>query len=231
MIFQSFHGSPGSPEDFFQLESLLGGTWYHQDRRQALESQKASLLQDSILVGYSWGCRELFRVLNQERKQSQNLKPQKVILISPFLFTEPVGLLKKVLLNLPGIGRVLISSQAETAVKTFLRESSHPQKPSDLYSLQKDKLKKTNTLRTAVLEKDDFTIHNIPDGLEALVIWGDADQTSSQQNQIDPLMDKLGSSSRLVSLPDSGHALPWNKAKEISEIIKQQLQLSTGGHS
>lgn len=107
-----FHGSPGSKEDFEDLENLLSPYPLHAYPRKNYPGFSSSLLdymaqqKNQILIGYSWGCRELLEYYTKNHSRIET-----VILISPFILNcnksslsiksrLVVGFLRKILMKI-----------------------------------------------------------------------------------------------------------------------------------
>jgi len=106
-----FHGSPGCKEDFKDLENHLLPYSLNAYPRRNYPHYSNSLLdtmaqrKNQLLVGYSWGCREL---LEYYAKNHSNIET--IILISPYILNSYksvlsiksriiVGLLRKILIR------------------------------------------------------------------------------------------------------------------------------------
>ncbi len=214
----SFHGSPGGPEDFSQISKLLKHNFLHTDRQKNSIIEKEELDQQSIFIGYSWGCRELFRFL-----KSNPSSPQLVILISPYLFAEPIGLFKKLILSTPFIGNKILSKMSKKAIDSFLSKSSHPQDVPSEYQDYKKHLLKTKVLKQSLFEKDLFSLDDVNKRTPILLIWGESDQTSNYDQQIAPLI-KHTESINIKKISSGGHALPWTHSQEVADLISHYLK-------
>lgn len=222
MNFVSFHGSPGGPADFSSLEKVLPGNYRHIDRYLPSEEEgELSSENREVLIGYSWGARELFKYYEQNRE-----KVVAIILISPYMFHAQTSPMKKIILKTVWPGNLIISKLASKAIDSFVTESSCPQRPSESYLDFKKYLARVDVLKASLLEKDAFSplmLKNMNVSKKVLILWGKEDKTSLFQSQITPVLEAV-EESRLVELEDAGHALPWTSSSEIIEPIQQFLK-------
>jgi len=216
--WMSFHGSPGSPSDFAQLENALGGVWFHQDRNKGIMGSDS--MDGAHCVGYSWGCRELLRTV-AETKAS----PRSIILISPYMFGAESSFFKRILFRIPILSSLLVSSKTGQIADSFIVESSKPDRPSEIYKTQHSFFRKIKVLEAAVLEKDNFSVSQLPQlNIPILIVYGTKDQTSGFEQQVAPLMKKWGGLVNLIKYEGRGHALPWNQPKELQISIQKFLK-------
>jgi len=213
----SFHGSPGSPRDFFLLERSLGGSWIHQDRNNG---HFIGSLKGATVIAYSWGCREALRALSKSSE-----KPERVIFIAPYIFGAGGGLLKKLIFKIPLLGAMLVSAKGEKIASDFISESSSPDSPSEIYLREKKFLSRSDVLGQAVAEKDEFDISHVEKlDVPFLVLFGGEDKTSKFSEQISPLKNKLGVQGQFQKIKGAGHALPWNRSDEVAKSIKKFIK-------
>lgn len=220
----TFHGSPGGPADFELLEKSLEGELIHFDRyNKNFKDHKGN--EKVILIGYSWGCKELFDYYKTNSDQVE-----KIILISPFIFNSNVSTIKNLILSTPLIGSSLLKRIGPKAIEKFISDSSSPLAAPKEYLDQKEYLANYKNLKKSIFEKtylqeSDFTELYDP-SCPVLVIYASEDKTSEYNEQIAPL-EKNIKSLKIETINGAGHALPWTNPQEISRIINEFISKST----
>jgi acyl-CoA synthetase (AMP-forming)/AMP-acid ligase II len=218
LSIRAHHGSPGGPGDFLAFTTLLDRLqWQNYSRYETKDSSadKAPELQ----LGFSWGCAYALAAA------VKNPNTQALFLISPYLFHDGVGTLKKLLLKSP-LGDVLLRQLAPKAVESYLKKSLHPAPVTDEHRTHAKSYMAPAILKQALLEKDDFNRAQILANLKILndrniplvVFYGEEDQTSSLSAQIMPLQ-KSCPDLQLIKFQQAGHALVGTKGIDIAQYL------------
>ena len=212
----TFHGSPGGPIDFHELESFLDQKLIHTNR---YEENKFNINEKGqILIGYSWGCKSLIDYYQRNRENIQ-----KIILISPYMLGASSSSAKNILLSIPFLGNKILSKAGPSAIEKFLIDSSFPCEPTTFYQSQRERLCSVDILKKSTLEKITLTLRDFPKiTIPTLVIYGDEDKTSLKSEQIDPL-SKIFTDLKFETIQKSGHAIPYTHAELVATKIKQFL--------
>ncbi|WP_127716971.1 AMP-binding protein [Halobacteriovorax sp. HLS] len=224
MKFITFHGSPGGPADFKQLESYIDGEFIHIDRYN--QSPQPKIVDEKlILLAYSWGSKELFDFYQRNSEQVE-----KIILISPFLFNSNVSTLKNLLLATPILGSALLKRIGPKAIEKFIKDSTSPLEVPKDYQAQSDYLSDYKILKKSIFEK----VHLIESEFSSeyniecpvLIIYGSEDKTSDYNEQVSPLERNI-KTLKVETIAGAGHALTWTNAHEVSKLINEYIGKST----
>ncbi len=218
--FYTFHGSPGTPYDFYPLEMLfINASWknyirYTEKKPTVIQSQK----EYPIALGYSYGCIDALI----SAAQDENIKA--LILISPFTHNTKTSLIKKLIAVAPGIGAKILAKKAPEAIDEFLIKSSYPDLPTEGYKKYGEHLKNPKLLQASLWEKKDRDAQVIQAidllnqrSIPTMIIWGESDQTSTYEEQIKPLTDKI-INCQLVKIK-GGHALSYTQTAQVAKTI------------
>jgi acyl-CoA synthetase (AMP-forming)/AMP-acid ligase II/pimeloyl-ACP methyl ester carboxylesterase len=212
----TFHGSPGGPSDFRAIEKLVDHTFVHTNRyeRSSFETSK----EKYILIGYSWGCRELIKFYENNKD-----KVEKIIFISPYMFNVTVSKVKNTILCTPVIGNLLLKRVAPKAIEQFIHSSSSPLSPTQDYLSQLENLSRVDIVRKSTVEKDLMVPSDVSISVPTLVIYGKEDSTSSWKRQIEPLKEII-KDLQIETLENAGHAITWTNSKDVANFINQFLK-------
>lgn len=214
ITYASFHGSPGIPNEFLQLQSQLGGNWSHQDR----PNNTTPNVDSDIWIGYSWGCRELLSLLN-----STSNSPKAVVLLAPFIYPH-LDVVNKTLFKTPVLGKLLFDLVGPSAIEKGLLKSSDPALPSNYYREAQGEVFSYLRVKHATLEKKSSPFHFPSGDFQVLVIYGEQDQTTDYNLQIAPIESFYKGKIKIEKLKDSGHALVWNHAEAVAEVVTHFLE-------
>ena len=229
-----FHGSPGTPDDFLELEKALEGHTLQRVLRNGYPSNgftdsektplESNLPQSSVYLGYSWGGLSCLRAAARASHSVAH-----VILVAPYIYPKPAGGLKKMLLGAPWIGDKLLSSKGPGIIEELLTRSSSPHEVPPSYRARASALAAPEILRRAVFEKEeaapatDHVLKQLTEaGTSVLIIWGTDDLTSSEEDQVAPLRQALKIEKEL-KLENAGHALLWTHPNELAQGITDYL--------
>jgi len=222
------HGSPGTPEDFTNLQNLFSSHEFINSTRLGYPNFKNPIPSKDglIIIGYSFGC---LQALKDASTYGEKVK--KIILISPFLYGgRKLGKAASLLIRCPLVGNLILKKSAIKAIPTLLINSSFPQKIPNDYQTQAQQFLNPNVLRPALLEKNicNCTITNLLKEIAykkipVTIIRGEQDKTSTYESQIVPLKKEIDFSEHIIK--DAGHALLWTHASELEKIIKSDLSL------
>ncbi|OUR96739.1 hypothetical protein A9Q84_10385 [Halobacteriovorax marinus] len=222
MKIMTFHGSPGGPDDFKELaeylQEHLEAKFFHTNRYVRKTNDSAE--DELVLLGYSWGCRELLKFYSENKS-----RVSKIIFISPYILHANVSTAKNALLRTPFLGKALLKRVGEKAIDKFMKESSSPLSPGISYLKQREYLARPDILRKATTEKDfvteaDIKVLNV--AVPVLILYGESDATSLKDVQIEPLIRSI-EKTKLEVIKGCGHALPWTSSKEIEGRISDFL--------
>ena len=239
----SHHGSPGTPDDFnFFYESLKQN--FQNGTQIRLNGQNRFLISvptnkkkrtkaqfnksEGYQIGYSWGCNNA--LISGLENSTKTLG---IILISPFLFAKKVNPLTRGILKTPFLSPFLLNTFGTNAVRKMLKKSSAPLNIPDNYRANLSTYSTHHVLRESSLEK------NIPQSqivtllqkleeknIPILVLWGDKDQTSKEEEQIAPL--RQFKNINIIPLNDAPHALLWTHNNEIAQEVTNFIMLTHG---
>lgn len=218
MKIVTFHGSPGGPEDFKEIEKYIEATYCHTNRY--MNNKNIKVDDEMILLGYSWGCRELLKYYKQHRS-----KVSKIIFISPYIFNANVSAPKNLILSLPILGKTLLSKVGPSAIEKFIIESSSPLPPPPNYQNQSDYLKRVDILRKSTTEKDLVNTKELKSlniEVPTLILYANQDSTSKREEQVEPLL-KYIKNSKVETIENAGHALVWTSVEQIKDPITNFL--------
>lgn len=232
----SHHGSPGMPSDFNFFQSSLE-KMFHQgikiklkaiDRFNKLTFHGAFKKAKGHHVGYSWGCTQALMWALENIDQTQG-----VILVSPYLFTTTPNKMTKTILNMPVISSIVLGAIGKKTIKKMLIQSSAPLDVPLHYEAQLKHYMGPHVLRQSALEKNfsSETIINTLRKLEEknipiLVLWGENDQTSKEEDQILPL--KQFSNITVTKIKNAPHAMLWTHDEEIAREVANFIMLTHG---
>ncbi len=218
--FYTFHGSPGTPYDFYPLEMLfIQAKWNGFIRyTEKMPSVKTSKNEYPIALGYSYGC------VAALKEAAQNEAIKALVLISPYTHATKTSALKKLIAVAPVIGRKILAAKANEAIDEFLVKSSYPDAPTEGYKKYGEHLKNTKLLQASLWEKKDHdeevleAIDKINSrAIPVLIIWGEGDQTSTYEAQIKPLETRL-KNKKIIKL-QGGHALAFTQTAETAKAL------------
>ena len=212
------HGSPGSNRDFFHLKVMLPE--FHFDFLDRVENKSTNTSPPNIQLGYSFGC------VSAINRAADNDSTERIILISPYLYTEKkVGLVLKHIMNTKALSKPLLNLMGPKKIEKLLVNSSSPHGVPDIYREDSYSFSKPERLSHAIIEKE-HDLSTLFASLKTLekrkvpiyIIYGDNDLTSSYDDQIKPLIEF--SNVELFSIPNAGHALLWTHTEILANKIK-----------
>jgi pimeloyl-ACP methyl ester carboxylesterase len=230
-----FHGSPGTENDFLLLRQKLlryeiNTYVVKSNHSHSYKFSSNFEKKDSILLGYSWGCRGALEFLFHHSHFIKSL-----ILISPYLIhpSRPL-LINKTIKDFPLIRRFLLKMITGSIVNNYLTKTSFPsQIPSSylknklLYSTPEvftrflyEKIEPQFISYASILREVDK--HGIP----VLILYGEKDSYIDINANIS-MIKKIIPYSNVYSIPHSGHALLWTHTNEITEYIADFLNFHT----
>lgn len=202
------HGSPGTSEDFNFLKSKFNDV--HCLKR-------GETVQGDIYIGYSFG--SYFAI----RDFVENKNAEKLILLVPYLFAEPLGTLKKCLISNSITSTLLISKMADGIIEDLLKKSSSPKEISSEYRNDAKKYKNVSVLRQAALEKEIpkneiVSLCEKLKGREVHILWADSDQslTNEHTSEIKALVHATE-----TTFKNAGHAIAWTHREELLEKLEE----------
>jgi len=213
-----YHGSPGTEEDFKFLEGYL---------ENVVMASRGESYDGDIYIGYSFG--SYFAI----KDFVNNPKASKLILISPYLFSEPLGSLKKLLLSNSLSANFLISKLKDKIIDELIEKSAHPKSASNEYREIAARYNNVNILQRAALEKE-IPASEIEDlckkckDREVVIIWGDQDQ-STDLGHIQRIRKLI--TAKEITLTGAGHAIPWTHREEVMKYILENSKERIGYHS
>lgn len=222
-----FHGSPGTPDDFLELEPYFRG--FHFERPVRPGYPDASFFRSTlckgrsdgrILVGYSWGCLAALR-----EAAEFPTRVAAIILISPYLYPQPASLVLRTLIRTPLLGNALLARRGPAIVEQLLTRSASPIAVPDSYRQLAPRLARPASLRAAVLEKSEPGM-SADDALDLVREWeiplamirGADDQVSPADEQIIPVRHRAPGFIEYC-FDNAGHALLWTNTKEVANAI------------
>lgn len=218
--FYTFHGSPGTPYDFYPIEMIfIQAKWKGFIRyTQSMPEITHAKNEFPIAMGYSYGCIDALKVA------AKNEEIKALVLISPYVHNTKTSLLKKLIAVAPGIGRKILEKKAPEAIDDFLIKSSYPDAPTEGYLKYGENLKNAKLLQASLWEKKDRDtevlgyINQLKERkIPILILWGKEDQTSSYAEQIKPLVDRLPMA-QLCEI-QGGHALSYTQTAKVIENL------------
>ncbi len=227
--FYTFHGSPGTPYDFYPLEMLFIQAKWNGFIRYTQKRPEVTLSNNEypIALGYSYGCIDALK----QAAKDENIKA--LVLISPFTHNTQTSLLKKLIAVAPGIGAKILAKKAPAAIDEFVIKSSYPDSPTEGYKKYAEHLKNPKLLQASLWEKknqDALVIEAIQKvnarGIPVLIFWGEGDQTSLYDEQIKPLTDRI-KNHELIKI-QGGHALIYTQtalvARALADFCKKEIK-------
>jgi pimeloyl-ACP methyl ester carboxylesterase len=217
------HGSPGTVDDFRYLKSEFTQlNWHSVDRYKDDHGPgQGSLIQ----VGYSWGSVEAIKSAVKQKEHTKG-----IILISPYMFaSNKMSPVIKTILSLPILGSLMLSKMAPKSIVKMIKDSASPNKVPENYRICETLFSKPEILKPAMLEKD-IPTSDIINSLEkaksldipVLVIRGDADETSNNNNEQFEILSKYLEFEEVI-LKSAGHALLWTHTRGVQDEIKRFL--------
>ena len=214
-----FHGSPGTSQDFDVLKTYLPQVNFRSVSRYA-KTTTYSIDAPSFVLGYSWGC---IPAMDFALKNHALVKG--LIFVSPYLFPTNRSLIKKAI-TFSIFGAVLLKLFGKSSINNMLVKTSYPQDPSPSY-------KKASVEYLAILKESIIETLQKPDVLKKLetinklsiqltIIWGEEDQTSSENAQIAPIKTAV-KKVVLDKIKNAGHALIFTNPKELASVIRKAI--------
>lgn len=222
-----FHGSPGTPDDFRELEPYFRGFRLVRPVRPGYPEanfSQSTLNQGRcdgrILIGYSWGCLAALR-----EAVEFPTRVAAIVLIAPHLYPHPASRLMQTLLRTPILGRSLLARRGRSIVDQLLTRSAFPVAVPDSYRQLASRLAHPASLCTAVLEKSEPGLF-ADDALDMVRKWqiplamirGADDQVSPAENQVIPVRHRPPGFIDYC-FDNAGHALLWTHTKEVANAI------------
>jgi pimeloyl-ACP methyl ester carboxylesterase len=184
-----------------------------------------------FLLGYSWGVVDSLKQAVQLLEENPSAL-KGVILVAPYLFLKAeVSSLKKLILNLPGIGKALLKKVGSGAVDEMIVKSSLPKSVPAGYWRAAESYKQPDVLKRSVLEKS-VSVSQVQELLRRLsaadvpvgILWGEHDQTSRYIEQVAPILKEVPYA-RVLRLSDAGHAIPWTHPKQMAAAVEELMEV------
>ncbi len=233
----TFHGSPGSPYDFEPIKRAIPQLRWNEFLRykENIPEFKKNKSSYQIAMGYSYGCTEAILYA------AKNSNIDTLILIAPYLFETKSSLGKKIFVALPLLSKAILNKKKDQIIDDFLKTSCAPCEVPNIYQTYGNNLKNADLLRACVWEKKGFghgdsqlvsALNQLKErGTSIHVIWGDQDQTSSKDKQIDPLIKRAGPVLHVHEIKGAPHALMYTHyietATVIGNILKEEVYKSS----
>lgn len=223
----SHHGSPGSSNDWLQIKSVLHEyDWDLVDRNKNNWPERKHY---DVGVAYSWGSMRLFRDLI-----SKKYSVDKIILVSPYLTQKSLGIIGKLITNLPIIKKVFFKTLAPKMIERFVKDTCLPGEIPQDYAKEISFLASQKTLTLAITEKEKLQVPSTSElqifsDIPLLVFFGKHDQSVIRESTIE-LLKKSFKHVRVVEIDDGNHALTWTHAKRIGVIMKHFIATNECGN-
>ncbi len=152
-----------------------------------------------------------------------------VILISPYLYPgNKLSSSKKLLLNTPGVGALILGLVGPKAIEKMLIESAHPAQVPESYRQDSLNYLIPYLLRQSIFEKDmenidlDIVLQELENNKTNItLIRGREDQTSVFNEQMSKLVSHSNVKEHVIDL--AGHALLWTHCDEVAHIINASI--------
>lgn len=237
MLTIALHGNPGSAEELAPLIEALrasgvadivtperppgGCDWV--DLAHRLDRILEERGPDSYrLVGYSWGAYQALRYALETPDP-----PRAVVLVSPYIVAEsPLSGTVAALLEVPGLGRLLLGAGAERRAADFVARAFHPHEPPPdtertLRRALADARPWVGAVRYKLIQQRSPVppLDRAPCD-ELVVVRGAEDAVADWAVQRRPL-DRILDHARTRVIEGAGHALPWLYPGELAAAIHE----------
>jgi hypothetical protein len=215
-----FHGSPGAPFDFLQVQQHLVGVQFTTPQRDFMKVKDTAeaYVRFDFYVGYSYGCRVLIDILNEMIAKNlvshDSLKRKRVFLIAPFLVGEDKLVLRSIL-GIPFLGDFILSLKKRKIAREFANKVALPFEPASRL-LESTEAYTENHFKSALFEKKSTfpNINNLSQ-FKTYCLIPEKDQTIDT-NAVQNQFSKVG---KVETLPGASHSCLWTHSLAISEWI------------
>lgn len=231
-----FHGSPGTKNDFLPLKNLLPQYNFIPVVRKGYPNYEKKHYDNlnhrsSLLIGYSWGCREMLEFYFKYRS---NVKG--IILISPYLMhVEKISRIKKIFIQLPIFHKNILKFYSSLEIRSFITKTSQPSLVPLSYSENKSLFAEPGIFIRSINEKiepqtisyasiiRDIDRCNLP----MHIIFGEEDSCEYSISSVS-MIRKISSNSTFRCVKGSGHALPWTHPEIVAETVANLFHVIYG---
>jgi len=236
-----FHGSPGVPEEFDNLNKLLPNYTLIKFVRDGYPkneyifkadnfSESTVLNKETIVIGYSWGNVPALQFVVRNLAFIKGL-----VIISPYIFPDKnANSPFRKLLTLPLIGTLFFGIFGKKVIEKMMISTSYPQNVPPEYKRLVNKFSRSSVLQTSIKEKVENikikeTLKSVAESqIPVALIWGDSDLTGNEKEQITPIKSIIKPLLE-ARLQNTGHALIFTKAEELSGYIKSFIMTVNKG--
>lgn len=227
-----FHGSPGTKKDFLPLTNLLPQYNFIPIVRKGYpdyDLRQYDNLNDrsSLLIGYSWGCREMLEFYLKFRS---NVKG--IILISPYIMhAEKFDRVKNIFIQLPFFHNLFFKFYSSFGTRSFIAKTSQPSLVPLSYYENKSLFYEPAIFIRSINEKieaqtisyasiiRDIDRCNLP----MHIIFGENDSCEYSISSVE-MIRKITSKASFRCVKGGSHALLWTHPEEVANAVVNLFQ-------
>jgi pimeloyl-ACP methyl ester carboxylesterase len=223
----SFHGSPGSPNDFVPLSRHLPDFNFVKIPRKGYPSYNQNEQEligrfPSLILGYSWGCRDALEFYYRRSSQIRG-----IVLVSPFISnTYKSSFLKKISMSVPVLRRTYAHTFSKSFANEYIESTASPNLVPEEYRNNFQYYSNPQIFLRSIEEQNEpqhisyatilrsINTNKVP----LFVVYGKRDPIKSVEMSM-RMIKTIVSQAVFCCIEDAGHALLWTHTNKVAENI------------